>query len=402
MLHESIWRHRDLRLLLPARAVSAFGDDMTLIVLTLLVYDDGLGPWSIAGLLLCAALPVVVLARVAGRLVDTVPFRTLAAAAALWQAACCVALALVTPLWATYLLVLLLQSGHAIANPTWGALVPSIAPRDEVGRAVGASQALNTLAAVAAPAAAGVLVGTVGFTAPLLIDAATFVALGAAGLAIRTGRGGSAADEDGADAACDARSFSLRSDALLWPLLFGVCAMVLVGEVTNVVEVFLVRDVLGASAVVFGLLGAGLAAGLVAGSLLAGRPVSNEHRALRAVLAALALAVALALGGLAPTIWIFAALWCALGVANGIVNVDVSTLVLERSPERLRGQVLARVSAMARGSALGAMALGGATGAVLGPRATFVASGVLMAVVGTALLARIRAVAGLPRPLGST
>ena len=221
-----------------------------------------------------------------------------------------------------------------------------------------------------------------------------------AALAIRTVRGGAAAEED-AGAAGVTRSFALRSDALLWPLLIGVCAMVLVGEVTNVVEVFLVRDVLGASAVVFGLLGAGLAAGLVAGSLLAGRPVSNEHRALRAVLAALALAVALALGGLAPSIWIVAALWCALGVANGIVNVDVSTLVLERTPERLRGQVLARVGAMTRGSALGAMALGGATGAVLGPRATFVASGVLMAVVGTALLVRIRAAAGFARVLRS-
>ena len=401
MLHNSIWRHRDLRLLLPARALSAFGDDMTLIVLALRVYDEGLGPWSIAGLLLCAALPVVVLARVAGRLVDTVPFRTLAAAAALWQAACCIALALVTPVWATYLLVLVLQSGHAIANPTWGALVPSVAPRDEVGRAVGASQALNTLAAVAAPAAAGVLVGTVGFTAPLLIDAATFVALGAAGLAIRTVRGGAAAEEDGADAPGETRSFPLRSDALLWPLMVGLCAMVLVGEVTNVVEVFLVRGVLGASTVVFGLLGAGLAAGLVAGSLLAGRPVSNERRAQRAVLAALALAVGLALGGLAPSIWIFAAFWCALGVANGIVNVDVSTLVLERTPEHLRGRVIASVNGMVRGSALGAMALGGAAGAVLGPRGTFVASGVLMAVVGTALLARIRAAAGLSRALGS-
>jgi hypothetical protein len=37
MLHDSIWRHRDLRLMIPARAVSAFGDDMALLVLTLRV-----------------------------------------------------------------------------------------------------------------------------------------------------------------------------------------------------------------------------------------------------------------------------------------------------------------------------------------------------------------------------
>jgi MFS family permease len=387
-LHDSIWQHRDLRLLLPARALSAFGDDMTLIVLTLRVYDAGLGPWSIAGLLLCAALPVVVLARVAGRLADTLPFRTLAAATSLWQAACCVALAFATPLWATFLLVLLLQSGHAVASPTWGALVPRIAPPGQVSRAVGASQALNTVAAVAAPAAAGLLVAWLGFAAPLLVDAATFAVLAGAAVAIRTARG-AAASGDGADTAGSA-SFALRSDPLLWPLLLGLCAMVLLGEVTNVVEVFLVRGVLDAGALAFGLLGAGLAGGLVVGAVHAGRPASHPHRARRAVLSGLVLATVLALGGLAPSIWAFAALWCALGVLNGIVNVDASTLLLERTPEHARGRVLARASAMTRGSALGAMALGGLAGGLLGPRATFVASGVVMALVGLAVLVRIR------------
>src|SRR4029078_13015575 len=94
----SILRHPDLRLMIPARAISAFGDDMALLVLTLRVYSSGRGPWSITILLLCATIPVVVLAPVAGRLVDTIPFRTLASLAAVWQAACCVALAFADPL----------------------------------------------------------------------------------------------------------------------------------------------------------------------------------------------------------------------------------------------------------------------------------------------------------------
>src|SRR5262245_49071808 len=154
MLHAfrgSIWRHRDLRLMLPARALSAFGDDVALVVLMLSVYEAGRGPWSITALLVCAALPVVVLAPLAGRLVDTVPFRTLAVTTAAWQALCCVALALGGPLWATYLFVLLLQSGQVVAAPTWQALIPSIAEEDEVGKVVGASQALTTVAMVAAP-----------------------------------------------------------------------------------------------------------------------------------------------------------------------------------------------------------------------------------------------------------
>jgi hypothetical protein len=84
----------------------------------------------ITGLLICAAAPVVLLAPLAARLVDSVPFRTLAVGTAIWQAACCAALAFSAPLWSTYLLVVALQAGHVVAGPTWQALVPSIARRD--------------------------------------------------------------------------------------------------------------------------------------------------------------------------------------------------------------------------------------------------------------------------------
>ena len=126
----SIWRYRDLRIMLPARALSFFGDELAAFVLTLRVYSEGRGPWAITGLLLCFAVPVVVLAPIAGRFVDAVPFRTLAFATGLWQAACCLGLATAGSVWSIYLLVVLLQTGQVVAAPTWQALIPSIAERD--------------------------------------------------------------------------------------------------------------------------------------------------------------------------------------------------------------------------------------------------------------------------------
>jgi MFS family permease len=383
--------------MLPARALSSFGDDVALVVLLLSVYGAGLGPWSITALLACAAVPLVVLAPVAGRLVDSVPFRTLAATTAAWQALCCVALALGGPLWTTYVLVLLLQAGQVVAMPAWSALIPSIARPDEVGRVVGTSQAMTTVAMVAAPAAAGLAVASFGYSAPLLLDAATFVVLGVAGVAIRANRRLEAADEVGGESAGSGRPYSIRSDALLWPLIAGLCVFVVAGEITNVVEVFLVRGALGASIAMFGILGALLGAGIVAGSLLAGRERPAETRALRAVVVAVILAAAIVVAGLAPTLWVFAAAWLVLGVANGVVNTDVSTLVLSRTPESVRGRVLASVNALVRGSSLGAMVLGGAAGTWLGPRTTFVAAGALSMAVGLVLLARVRRVARAPR-----
>jgi MFS family permease len=385
----SIWRHRDLRLMIPARAISSFGDDVALLVLTLRVYSDGRGPWSITLLLLCATVPVVALAPVAGRLVDSMPFRTLAVGAAFWQAACCVALAFVDPLWAVYALVVALQVGHVVANPTWQALTPEIVEGDELGQAVGVSQMLQTVAAVAAPAVAGLLAGAFGYGAPLLIDAATFLVLVSAALGIRSRRTHERASETGIDAPAPAETFSLRRDALLWPLLLGICALVLVGEATNVVEVFLLRGTLGAGNVAFGLVAAALAAGVVLGSMLAGRPAADDVRARRVPVAALVLAVTLGLAGLAPGVWVFAAAWAFLGVSNGYANVDGTTLLLGRTPDFCRGRVLATVNAMIRGSSLVAMVLGGLAGTLLGPRETFVVAGALMAVAAVALLARI-------------
>ena len=373
--------------MLPARAVSAFGDDMAVLVLLLRVYSEGRGPWSITGLLLCSALPVVVLAPVAGRLVDTVPFKPLAVLTAVWQAACCAGLAVVDPLWSIYALVVLLQMGQVVALPTWQALVPEIVAADEVGGAVGAGQALSTGAAVGAPAAAGVLVGALGFGAPLLLDGVTFFVLAAAALAIRSTRHSRV---DAAPADTPAEVYKLRRDPLLWPLILGICALVLVGEASNVVEVFLVRGTLGAGATAFGLVAAFLAAGVAVGAVLAGRRVPDSVRAVRTAVAALALGIMLALGGLAPALWVFAIAWTLLGVSNGFVNVDASTLMLSRTPEDRRGRVLATVNGMVRSSSLVAMLLGGLAGTLLGPRETFVAGGSAMALVALALFLRLR------------
>ncbi|HEX9351467.1 MAG TPA: MFS transporter [Gaiellaceae bacterium] len=352
--------------------------------------DRGRGPWSITGLLVCSAVPVVLMAPLAGRLVDSMSFRTLAVSTGIWQAACCLGLAVAEPLAVIYLLVLALQAGQAVAGPTWQALLPSIAERDELGRAVSTGQALTTVAAVAAPAVAGLSVGLLGYGAPLLFDAATFLVLASAGLAIHATRGAAESpDSPLEDRGAQAR-VALRSDALLWPLIVGLCALVVVGEVTNVVEVFLLRGPLGASSAGFGIVAAVLAGGIVAGSMVAGGSRPDGARALRTCVAAIILALGLIVAGVAPTLPVFAAAWAVVGFTNGIVNADATTVLLHRIPDASRGRVLANVNAMIRGGSLGALALGGAAGRLLGPRATFVSAGALSVIAATLLLVRVR------------
>jgi len=65
----SIWSLRDVRLVLPARAVSYAGDSIALVALMLRVSENG-GPGAITALLLAFAVPTVVMIPFAGRIVD--------------------------------------------------------------------------------------------------------------------------------------------------------------------------------------------------------------------------------------------------------------------------------------------------------------------------------------------
>src|SRR5258705_5902630 len=85
-LHPSMWPFRDLRLVLPARAVSYAGVSIALVALMLRVSDDG-GATAITALLLAFALPTVVMIPFAGRIVDSYDSRTVLVWASLLQAA---------------------------------------------------------------------------------------------------------------------------------------------------------------------------------------------------------------------------------------------------------------------------------------------------------------------------
>jgi MFS family permease len=118
----------------------------------------------------------------------------------------------------------------------------------------------------------------------------------------------------------------LRGDQLIW-LIFGwTIPFIIVLEGVNVVEVFLIRDDLGASATTYGLLEAFFGAGAVVGSWAAGRLATDDSR-VRGVLAGLAgTALSVGFAGLAPTVAVLAVGLVLLGAFNGGANAAVRPL----------------------------------------------------------------------------
>ena len=385
-LQVSLWSFRDMRLVLPARAVSLAGDSVTLVALMLRVSEHG-DPAAMTALMLAFAVPLVVMIPVAGRLVDRYDSRAVLVGASLFQAGAVAGLAFADGLAATVALVCVLQLGQAVSQPGWAALMPRIVGEDLVGRAVGTSQALNGVAMLAGSAVGGLLVGWYGTRAALLVDSVTFAALALVAVAIRTRRRGTPAAE-GVPRGAIAGFRVMFGDGLLKVLVPGLWIFILAAESVNVVEVFLVTDEAGLGASAYGLVLAcqgaerspepGWRAGWRATCPGRARRVRDDQPRGR-----------LALMGVSwhPVVLVLGSV--LMGGSGGLLNAAGNALIVRRSPEAVRGQVLAALIGSARAFSIAALLLGGYAGHQLGVRGTFVAAGILSAVIGAVLGLRL-------------
>ena len=321
-----LMRSRDFRIVLVARALCLFGDEAALVALTLRLHDTGGGPSLVALLLGAGLLPLVLLAPLAGSMVDRFDSRTLLVTSSLGSALVCLVLAWTTAPAAVLALVALLGAGQAVAGATWQAMIPALVGEERVGEAMGLLQAGFTTAGIAAPAFAGLLSGAFGPRVPLLVDAGTFVALAAAAVAVRVRRvPATAADETGG--ARDGLAF-LRRDPVVAPLVLSLGVFVLLGQMVNVVEVFLVRDTLASTATWYGLLAAIWATGAVGGALYGGRRPDEAARVMAISLATGVLSLSLLCFAVAPGIWFLVPLSVLGGAANGVLNACAGAVVI--------------------------------------------------------------------------
>ena len=123
---------RDLHLVVGAKSVSWFGDEVAMVALTLQLQSSGRAAMAVAGLLIANALPIVLLSGVVGRMVDRYDNRRLLLGSSAAQAALCVILAFVSSPAAVLVLVALLGAGQCVNSATWSALLPTIIDAEDV------------------------------------------------------------------------------------------------------------------------------------------------------------------------------------------------------------------------------------------------------------------------------
>ena len=126
-------QRRDIRLLAILRGSSFLGDFVALVALYLRLAPTG-HAWAIAALAVAGSLPLVLLAPLAGHVVDKFPAKRLLIALGLLESVVCAGLGLWHGLSATLVLMALLSCGVAFSMPGYSALVPAIAGDEHIAQ----------------------------------------------------------------------------------------------------------------------------------------------------------------------------------------------------------------------------------------------------------------------------
>ena len=383
---------RDVRLIVGAVGASAAGDFILWVPLTLhlqAMTDSGI---AVAALFIALWAPVVVLAPVAGLLVDRMEARGLLLVVSLLQAVVAAAMAFALDSEAAILaLAALLGTGFAVAQPAEFSLVPVIAGDEALTEVNGLVETARYVGMTAGPALGGLIAALGGTELAMVVNAATFCVVALAALRLKARREPQP-QGDTPDRARDGVVYLFR-DRTLALVLSVVFVSLLFMTASATAEVFFLREDLGVGDIVYGLVFTAWTLGMVAGALVVARRVPATAMAL-----AVLVAVAVQGAGLGlPTVWLVvpfgAAMWFVGGLGHGTKNVLARTLIQQRVPARLHGRAFAAYNGLRNGAELVALAGGGVLVSAIGGRATLAIAGavpVVAALVGLGLFLRVR------------
>ena len=376
-----------------ARTVSQVGDVAqftTLALLLVALTGSGLG---VSGAVLAEIAPVLLLAPLAGSLVDRLPrvkvmvtadlVRVLLAGAlAVWHDSAPVA----------YAVAFGLSAGQVFFSPAAQSLLPSVVADDEL---VAANSGIWTAAVTAqilvAPVAA-LLATTAGFGAAFAVNAVSFALSAVVLRGLREPARTRPVQVVSPFAHARDGLAALAALPLLKALAVGQFLAALSAGATSALLVVLAAEHLGGGEG-FGVLVAAIGAGAAAGPLLLLRRISDPRRPLYvfgpyAVRGAVDLVLAVV-----TTLPLAAGALLFYGLSTSTGSVTFSSLVQSRVPEDLRGRAFAGFDMLWQTGRLLSLLGGGLLADAVGIRAVYLLGGLLLLAAATvgALAARTTA-----------
>lgn len=369
------------RRLWAARTVSQWGDSFSTVALALLVYEvtgSGLGVTAVVA---AEILPVLLLAPLAGALVDRLSRVRVMVSADLARAAAVTVLALGHDHVAVvYAVAFLTSVGAVFFNPASGSLLPALVREDELVAANSGIWVTAVLSQVALAPLAGFVVTTAGFGAAFAVNAASYVvsALLLRRLPVPAPPAAVPRRRLFSEAAEGARL--LVREPLLRALAVAQLLAALSAGATSALLVVYAEERLQVTGPGYGALLAAIGVGAALGPLVLLRLVREPRRPLL-VFGPFALRGVVDLVLAATTrLPVAAAALVVYGVGTSTGGVTFTSLLQSATEERLRGRVFASMDLLWQAGRLLSLGIGGVLADLVDVRAVYVLGGLLLLV----------------------
>lgn len=353
---ERLWQLPGWRLAFSASAISTLGDlvfDITVVlwISTQIAAGKSWAPAAVSGVLLAAALPMVLVGPLAGVYSDRHDRRSMMLAANLVQSLsvgslllvplCSNAIGVVGQLVWIYLAIAVANSAAQFFMQGRLAMITRTVPDRMRTTAFSVQGSANSLLAIVGPPLAAPLLFSVGVGWALAIDAVSFAV---SCLLLRRIEWDSAPERANLDATFGE---SLREGAravaankVLLAICIAVTVVTLAAGGTNVLEVFFVQDVLHRRAALLGVLAMAFGIGTLVGVAIAPRVERRIDAATIFVLGVMAFGLLVVAFSRMTELPAALVLWALVGIPLGLVNTVLSPLAIRSVPSAVLGRAI--------------------------------------------------------------
>lgn len=337
------FRSRDYRLLLAGLSLSAFGSQMLSVAVSWDLYLQTRSALVLGNVGFVQVAPFLMFALFAGQVADRYDRRRTMILSQLLLLAAAVPLVIgLHSVAVIYACLFLIAFGRAFQWPARQALLPHVVPPEALGNAITWNSSIQEISNVSGPAIAGILLATVGsptvyriFMACVLLTLLSFIGIRYRG----KGTEGAPSRPAGARPLLEGMDFVRQNKLILAAISLDLFA-VLFGGATALLPIY-AADILHAGARGLGWLRAASSVGSVSMALvLAHSP--KIHRAGAVLLWAVAgFGAATIVFGVSRSLWLSLAMLVLVGAFDNVSVVLRQSLIQTKTPDYVRGRVLA-------------------------------------------------------------
>jgi MFS transporter, DHA3 family, macrolide efflux protein len=395
-------KNRNFMLLLASQIISSAGDTFTFLALSVKVTDmfsaAGESARAMGGILIAFALPQLVFALFAGTLVDRWDKRKVMIASDVIRGLLVPAFFLVmTPadLPLAFGIAFLISTFSIFFNPARTALLPALVDEEDLITANSWMQVGNTMARLAGPVAAGILIAAVGLDLAFRIDALSFLISGAFLFGMRgVLTQESVAPGQKSKAWNDLQEgirFALNS-RLLQGITLGLSVAMLGLGAVNVLFVPYLRFIFDAPTEALGIMESAQGIGMVAGGLLISGLGKRFLPKPLAFFSVILLGGGISIFGIAPNFTVALVTIACIGLTLPPLNASLQTMMQKGVPRTMLGRAGSVMDMSMTVANLISMGVAGMLGDFLGLRQTFVLSGFLLILGGVLMAIMLRGI----------